>query len=131
MISGVKCYMSVCVIIPIAIVVLIIGAALFMTYWDYKHYNPYTEVVCVNNNAFIVDTTLISTLDQIENGEPTIQSGTSTILYQKLKGELTLAAMKEGPKAVKTYYLATATFHNNKIIIDYTLIQNIADLYRK
>lgn len=119
------------VIIPIAIVVLIIGTALFMSYWDYKHYNPYTEVVCINNNAFIVDTDLISTLDQIENGEPSLRSGTSTLLYQKLKGELTLAAMKEGPKAVKTYYLATATFHNDKIIIDYTLIQNIADLYRK
>ena len=123
--------MPLCVIIPIAIVVLIIGTALFMSYWDYKHYNPYTEVVCINNNAFIVDTSLISTLDQIENGEPSILSGTSTLLYQKLKGELTLAAMKEGPKAVKTYYLATATFHNNKIIVDYTLIQNIADLYRK
>ena len=50
------------VTIPIAIVVLVIGTALFMTYWDYKHYNPYTEVVCINNNAFIVDTGLISTL---------------------------------------------------------------------
>jgi hypothetical protein len=119
------------VIIPIAIVVLIIGAALFMACWDYKHYNPYTEVVCINNNSFIVDTSLISTLDRIENGEPSLLSGASTLLYQKLKGELTLAAMKEAPKAVKTYYLATATFHNGKIIIDYTLIQDIADLYRK
>jgi hypothetical protein len=123
-------FMSLCAIIPFAIVVLIIGAALFMTYWDYKHYNPYTEVVCINNNAFIVDTSLISTLDQIENGEPSIRSGTSTLLYQKLKGELTLAAMKEGPKAVKTYYLATATFHNNKIIVDYTLV-DINSLYNR
>ena len=122
--------MSLGAIIPIVIIVLIIGVSLFMAYWDCKHYNPYTEVVCINNNAFIVDTDLIRTLDQIENGEPSIVSGTSNILYQKLKGELSLAAMKEKSKAEKTYYLATATFHNGKIILDYTRV-NIADLYRK
>lgn len=122
--------MSLGAIIPIAIIVLITGVSLYMAYWDWKHYNPYTEVVCINNNAFIVDTDLIRTLDQIENGEPSIVSGTSNILYQKLKGELSLAAMKEKPKAEKTYYLATATFHNSKIILDYTRV-NIADLYRK
>ena len=123
--------MTVGAIVLIIFAILIVGVPAFCTFWDHKHYNPYTEVVCLNNNAFIVNTELISILDRIENGEPSILSGTSTILYQKLKGELTLAAMKEGPKAVKTYYLATATFHNNKIIVDYTLIQNIADLYRK
>ncbi len=66
--------MTVEAIVLIVIAILIVGVPAFLTYQDYKHYNPYTEVVCLNNNSFIVATRFISTLYKLENGEPSLFS---------------------------------------------------------
>jgi hypothetical protein len=120
--------MTVEIIVFIAIAVLLVGVPAFCTFWDYKHYNPYTEVVCLNNNSFIVATRFISTLYKLENGEPSLFSGTSSILYEKFRNEVMQAAMKEKPRDTKTYFLVNAVFRGNKIIIDYAPV-DINSLY--
>jgi hypothetical protein len=115
-------------IVFIAIAILLVGVPAFFTFWDYKHYNPYTEVVCLNNNSFIVETRFLSTLDKLENGEPSLLSGTSHILYEKFRNEVMQAAMKEKPRETKTYFLVNAVFRGNKIIIDYAPV-DINSLY--
>ena len=112
----------------IVIVILLVGASAYCTFLDYKHYNPYTEVVLLNNNSFIVETRFISTLDRMENGEPSLLSGTSHILYEKFRNEVMRAAMKEKPRETKTYFLVNAVFRDNKIIIDYAPV-DINSLY--
>ena len=42
-------------IVLIVIVILLVGVSAYCTFLDYKHYNPYTEVVFLNNNSFIID----------------------------------------------------------------------------
>ena len=120
--------MTVEAIVLIVIAILLVGVPAFCTFWDYKHYNPYTEVVCLNNNSFIVETRFISTLDKLENGEPSLFSGTSSILYEKFRNEVMQAAMKEKPRDTKTYFLVNAVFRGNKIIIDYAPV-DINSLY--
>jgi hypothetical protein len=120
--------MTVEIIVFIAIAVLLVGVPAFCTFWDYKHYNPYTEVVCLNNNSFIVATRFISTLYKLENGEPSLFSGTSSILYEKFRNEVMQAAMKEKLRDTKTYFLVNAVFRGNKIIIDYAPV-DINSLY--
>jgi hypothetical protein len=122
--------MTVEIIVFIAIAVLLVGVPAFLTFWDYKHYNPYTEVVCLNNNSFIVETRFISTLYRLENGEPSLLSGTSSILYEKFRNEVMQAAMKEKPRETKTYFLVNAVFRGNKIIIDYAPV-DINSLYNR
>ena len=113
----------------IVIVILLVGVSAYCTFLDYKHYNPYTEVVFLNNNSFIVETRFISTLDRMENGEPSLLSGTSHILYEKFRIEVMRAAMKEKPRETKTYFLVNAVFRDNKIIIDYAPV-DINSLYK-
>lgn len=120
--------MTVEAIVLIVIALLLVGVTAYFTFWDYKHYNPYTEVVCLNNNSFIVETRLISTLDKLENGAPSLFSGTSHILYEKFRNEVMSAAMKEKPRETKTYFLVNAVFRGNKIIIDYAPV-DINSLY--
>jgi hypothetical protein len=120
--------MTVEAIVLIVIAILIVGVPAFLTYQDYKHYNPYTEVVCLNNNSFIVATRFISTLYKLENGEPSLFSGTSSILYEKFRNEVMQAAMKEKPRDTKTYFLVNAVFRGNKIISDYAPV-DINSLY--
>lgn len=115
-------------IIFIVIALLLVGVPAFLTYQDYKHYKPYTEVVCLNNNYFIVETRFISTLYRLENGEPSLFSGSSSILYEKFRSEVMQAAKKERPRETKTYFLVNAVFRGNKIIIDYTPV-DINSLY--
>jgi hypothetical protein len=122
--------MTVEAIVLIVIAILIVGVPAFLTYQDYKHYNPYTEVVCLNNNSFIVATRFISTLYKLENGEPSLFSGTSSILYEKFRNEVMQAAMKEKPRDTKTYFLVNAVFRGNKIIIDYAPV-DIHSLYNR
>jgi len=122
--------MTVEAIVLIVIAILIVGVPAFLTYQDYKHYNPYTEVVCLNNNSFIVATRFISTLYRLENGEPSLLSGTSSILYEKFRNEVMSAAMKEKPRETKTYFLVNAVFRGNKIIIDYAPV-DINSLYNR
>jgi len=121
--------MTVEAIVFIVIAILLVGVPAFCTFWDYKHYNPYTEVVCLNNNSFIVATRFISTLYKLENGEPSLFSGTSSILYEKFRNEVMQAAMKEKPRDTKTYFLVNAVFRGNKIIIDYAPV-DINSLYK-
>ena len=92
----------------IVIVILLVGVSAYCTFLDYKHYNPYTEVVVLNNNSFIVETRFISNLDRMETGEPSLLSGTSHILYEKFRNEVMRAAMKEKPRESKTYFLVNA-----------------------
>ena len=120
--------MTVEAIVLIVIAILIVGVPAFLTYQDYKNYNPYTEVVCLNNNSFIVATRFISTLYKLENGEPSLFSGTTSILYEKFRNEVMQAAMKEKPRETKTYFLVNAVFRGNKIIIDYAPV-DINSLY--
>lgn len=115
-------------IVLIVIAILLVGVPSFFTFWDYKHYNPYTEVVCLNNNSFIVETRLLSTLDRMENGEPDLLLDKSNILYEKFRNEVMSAAMKEKPRETKTYFLVNAVFRGNKIIIDYAPV-DINSLY--
>jgi hypothetical protein len=121
--------MSVEAIVFIVIAILLVGVPAFLTFWDYKHYNPYTEVVCLNNNSFIVETRFLSTLDKLENGEPSLFSGTSHVLYEKFRNEVMSVAMKEKPRETKTYFLVNAVFRGNKIIIDYAPV-DINSLYK-
>ena len=120
--------MTVEAIVLIVIAILLVGVPAFFTFWDYKHYNPYTEVVCLNNNSFIVETRFLSTLDRLENGEPSLFSGTSHVLHEKFRNEVMSAAMKENPRETKTYFLVNAVFRGNKIIIDYAPV-DINSLY--
>ena len=120
--------MTVEAIVFIVIAILLVGVPAFLTFWDYKHYNPYTEVFCINNNAFIVATRFLSTLDKLENGEPSLFSGTSHSLYDKFYNEVVSAAMKEKPRETMTYFLVNGVFRGNKIIIDYTPV-DIKSLY--
>lgn len=120
--------MSVEAIVLIVIAILLVGVPAFFTFQDYKHYNPYTEVVCLNNNSFIVETRFLSTLDRLENGEPSILSGTSHILYDKFRNEVMSAAKKEKPRETMTYFLVNGVFRGNKIIIDYAPV-DINSLY--
>ena len=113
----------------IVIVILLVGVSAYCTFLDYKHYNPYTGVVILNNNSFIVETRFISTLDRMENGEPSLLSGTSHILYEKFRNEVMRVAMKEKPRESKTYFLVNAVFRDNKIIIDYAPV-DINSLYK-
>lgn len=122
--------MTVEAIVLIVIALLLVGVPAYFTFWDYKHYKPYTEVVCLNNNSFIVETRFISTLDRLENGEPSLFSGTSNILYEKFRNEVMGAAMKEKPRETKTYFLVNAVFRGNKIIIDYAPV-DINSLYNR
>lgn len=122
--------MTVEAIVFIVIAILLVGVPAFFAFWDYKHYNPYTEVVCLNNNSFIVATRFISTLYRLENGEPSLLSGTSSILYEKFRNEVMSAAMKEKPRETKTYFLVNAVFRGNKIIIDYAPV-DINSLYNR
>lgn len=122
--------MTVEAIVVIVIALLLVGVPAFLTFWDYKHYNPYTEVVCLNNNSFIVETRFLSTLDRLENGEPSLFSGTSNVLYEKFRNEVMSAAMKEKPRETKTYFLVNAVFRGNKIIIDYAPV-DINSLYNR
>jgi hypothetical protein len=122
--------MTVEAIVFIVIAILLVGVPAFLTFWDYKHYNPYTEVVCLNNNSFIVETRFISTLYRLENGEPSLLSGTSSILYEKFRNEVMQAAMKEKPRETKTYFLVNAVFRGNKIIIDYAPV-DINSIYNR
>lgn len=122
--------MTVEAIVLIVIAILLVGVPTFCTFWDYKHYNPYTEVVCLNNNSFIVETRFISTLDRLENGEPSLLSGTSNILYEKFRNEVMHVAMKEKPRETKTYFLVNAVFRGNKIILDYAPV-DINSLYNR
>ena len=117
-------------IVLIVIVILLVGVSAYCTFLDYRHYNPYTEVVFLNNNSFIVETRFISTLDRMENGEPSLLSGTSHILYEKFRNEVMRAAMKEKPRESKTYFLVNAVFRDNKIIIDYAPV-DINSLYKR
>lgn len=111
--------MPVAAIVLIVFVILLVGVPVYCTFWDCKHYKPYTEVVCLNNNSFIVETRFISTLDRLENGEPDLLLDKSNILYEKFRNEVMHAAMKEKPREAKTYFLVNAVFRGNKIIIDY------------
>lgn len=120
--------MSVEAIVFIVIAILLVGVPAFFTFWNYKHYNPYTEVVCLNNNSFIVETRFLSTLDRLENGEPDLLLDKSNILYEKFRNEVMRAAMKEKPSETKTYFLVNAAFRGNKIIIDYAPV-DIKSLY--
>lgn len=120
--------MSVEAIVFIIIAILLVGVPAFCTFYDYKHYNPYTEVVCLNNNSFIVETRFLSTLDRLENGEPSLFSGTSHILYEQFRNEVMSVAMKEKPRGTKTYFLVNAVFRGKKIIIDYAPV-DIHSLY--
>jgi len=120
--------MTVEAIVFIVIAILLVGVPAFSTFWDYKHYNPYTEVVCLNNNSFIVETRFLSTLDKLENGEPDLLLDKSNILYEKFRGEVMRAAMKEKPRDTMTYFLVNAVFRGNKIIIDYAPL-DINSLY--
>ena len=122
--------MTVEAIVFIVIAILLVGVPAFLTFWDYKHYNPYTEVVCLNNNSFIVETRFLSTLDKLENGEPDLFLDTSNILYEKFRNEVMSAAMKEKPRETKTYFLVNAVFRGNKIIIDYAPV-DINSLYNR
>lgn len=122
--------MTVEAIVLIVIALLLVGVPAYFTFWDYKHYKPYTEVVCLNNNSFIVETRFISTLDRLENGEPSLLSGTSNILYEKFRNEVMSVAMKEKPRETKTYFLVNAVFRGNKIIIDYAPV-DINSLYNR
>ena len=122
--------MTVEAIVFIVIAILLVGVPAFLTFWDYKHYNPYTEVVCLNNNSFIVETRFISTLDRLENGEPDLFLDKSNILYEKFRNEVMSAAMKEKPRETKTYFLVNAVFRGNKIIIDYAPV-DINSLYNR
>lgn len=122
--------MTVEAIVLIVIAILLVGVPTFCTFWDYKHYNHYTEVVCLNNNSFIVETRFISTLDRLENGEPSLLSGTSNILYEKFRNEVMHVAMKEKPRETKTYFLVNAVFRGNKIILDYAPV-DINSLYNR
>lgn len=122
--------MTVEAIVFIVIAILLVGVPAFLTFWDYKHYNPYTEVVCLNNNSFIVETRFISTLDKLENGEPDLFLDKSNILYEKFRNEVMSAAMKEKPRETKTYFLVNAVFRGNKIIIDYAPV-DINSLYNR
>ncbi len=120
--------MTVEAIVFIGIAILLVGVPAFCTFWDYKHYKPYTEVVCLNNNSFIVETRFLSTLDRMENGEPSLFSGTSHLLYEKFRNEVMHVAMKEKPREAKTYFLVNAVFRGNKIILDYAPV-DINSLY--
>lgn len=120
--------MTVVAIVFIVIAILLVGVPAFFTFWDDKHYNPYTEVVCLNNNSFIVETRFIRTLDRLENGEPDLLLYKSNILYEKFRNEVMSAAMKEKPRETKTYFLVNAVFRGNKIIIDYAPV-DIKSLY--
>ena len=120
--------MTVEAIVLIVIAILLVGVPAFCTFWDYKHYNPYTEVFCINNNAFIVETRFLSTLDKLENGEPDLLLDKSNILYEKFRDEVMRAAMKEKPRETMTYFLVNGVFRGNKIIIDYTPV-DINSLY--
>lgn len=122
--------MTVEAIVLIVIAILLVGVSAYCTFLDYKHYNPYTEVVVLNNNSFIVETRFISTLDRMETGEPSLLSGTSHILYEKFRIEVMRAAMKEKPRETKTYFLVNAVFRDNKIIIDYAPV-DINSLYKR
>jgi len=122
--------MTVEAIVLIVIAILLVGVPAFLAFRDYRHYNPYTEVACLNNNSFIVETRFISTLDRMENGEPSLLSGTSHILYEKFRIEVMRAAMKEKPRETKTYFLVNAVFRGNKIIIDYAPV-DINSLYNR
>lgn len=122
--------MTVEAIVFIVIAILLVGVPAFLTFWDYKHYNPYTEVVCLNNNSFIVETRFLSTLDKLENGEPDLFLDKSNILYEKFRNEVMSAAMKEKPRETKTYFLVNAVFRGNKIIIDYAPV-DINSLYNR
>ena len=114
----------------IVIVILLVGVSAYCTFLDYKHYNPYTEVVFLNNNSFIVETRFLSTLDRLENGESDLLLDKSHILYEKFRIEVMRAAMKEKPRESKTYFLVNAVFRGNKIIIDYAPV-DINSLYNR
>lgn len=122
--------MTVEAIVLIVIAILLVGVPAFFAFWDCRHYNPYTEVVCLNNNSFIVATRFISALDRLENGEPSLLSGTSHVLYEKFRNEVMRAAMKEKSRKTKTYFLVNAVFRGNKIIIDYAPV-DINSLYNR
>ena len=115
-------------IVLIVIGILLVGVSAYCTFLDYKHYNPYTEVVFLNNNSFIAETRFISTLDRLENGESDLLLDKSHILYEKFRNEVMRAAMKEKPRESKTYFLVNAVFRDNKIIIDYAPV-DINSLY--
>lgn len=120
--------MSAEAIVLIVIVILLVGVSAYCTFLDYRHYNPYTEVVFLNNNSFIVETRFLSTLDRLENGEPDLLLDKSHILYEKFRIEVMRAAMKEKPRESKTYFLVNPVFRDNKIIIDYAPV-DINSLY--
>lgn len=115
-------------IVLIVVFILLVGVSAYCTFRDYKHYKPYTEVVCLNNNSFIVETRFISTLDRLENGEPDLLLDKSNILYEKFRNEVMRIAMKEKPRETKTYFLVNAVFRGNKIILDYAPV-DINSLY--
>lgn len=122
--------MSAEAIVLIVIVILLVGVSAYCTFLDYKHYNPYTEVVFLNNNSFIVETRFLSTLDRLENGESDLLLDKPHILYEKFRIEVMRAAMKEKPRESKTYFLVNAVFRDNKIIIDYAPV-DINSLYNR
>ena len=123
-------YMTMEAIVLIVIAILLVGVSAYCTFLDYKHYNPYTEVVFLNNNSFIVETRFLSTLDRLENGESDLLLDKSHILYEKFRNEVMRAAMNEKPRETKTYFLVNAVFRDNKIIIDYAPV-DINSLYKR
>jgi len=94
-----------------------------------KREPQYVEVVCYKNNSFIVSEDTLDFLDNLDEGDFLYQAPTNK--YRSMLKQEILKAALEAPKSKKkTYFFATVTVRDKKILVHIQKLDSLKSLPR-